>query len=182
MVVERQLKREGKTRTELGREKFLERVWEWKERSGNTISQQMRRLGASVDWSRERSRWTPSLSRAVRRSVRAALRRGLDLPRQAARELGPGAAHGAVGPRGAEHRGTRQAVAPALSRSRAAASSRRRNHAARDDARRHGRRRASRRRALSPPDRQDRRAAAHRADRSRSSRTITSIRSSARAA
>ncbi len=65
MVVERMLNREGTTRRELGRERFLERVWQWKERSGNTISQQLRRLGASVDWSRERFTMDPELSRAV---------------------------------------------------------------------------------------------------------------------
>ena len=54
MVVERQLNAEGKRRTDLSREAFVERVWAWKEQSGGTISQQMRRLGASVDWSRER--------------------------------------------------------------------------------------------------------------------------------
>ena len=65
MVVERMLEREGTIRQELGRERFLERVWQWKERSGNTISQQLRRLGASVDWSRERFTMDPELSRAV---------------------------------------------------------------------------------------------------------------------
>jgi valyl-tRNA synthetase len=65
MVVERMLNREGTSRKELGRERFLERVWQWKERSGNTISQQMRRLGASVDWSRECFTMDPKLSRAV---------------------------------------------------------------------------------------------------------------------
>src|SRR5258706_492003 len=65
MVVERLLEREGTSRAQLGREKFLERVWQWKERSGNTIVQQMRRLGASVDWTRERFTMDPGLSRAV---------------------------------------------------------------------------------------------------------------------
>ena len=65
MVVERQLNREGTSRVALGREKFLERVWQWKERSGNTISQQLRRLGASVDWSRDVFTMDPKLSRAV---------------------------------------------------------------------------------------------------------------------
>ena len=54
MVVERQLDAEGLRRTDLSREAFVERVWDWKEQSGGTISRQMRRLGASVDWSRER--------------------------------------------------------------------------------------------------------------------------------
>ncbi len=53
MVVERQLEQQGKTKHDLGREKFVERVWEWKQESGSTITRQMRRLGASCDWSRE---------------------------------------------------------------------------------------------------------------------------------
>ena len=57
MVVERQLNAAGKSRAELGREAFVERVWEWKEKSGGTIAQQMRRLGASVDWRATASRW-----------------------------------------------------------------------------------------------------------------------------
>src|SRR6188768_2555576 len=65
MVVERQLGAEGKHRLELGREKFLERVWKWKEESGGTITRQMRRLGTSVDWSRDRFTMDPDLSRAV---------------------------------------------------------------------------------------------------------------------
>ena len=65
MVVERQLNREGTSRVALGRDKFLERVWRWKERSGNTISQQLRRLGASVDWSRDAFTMDPKMSRAV---------------------------------------------------------------------------------------------------------------------
>ena len=65
MVVERQLLAEGKSRHELGRERFVEAVWEWKEKSGDTISQQMRRLGASVDWSRHRFTMDEELSRAV---------------------------------------------------------------------------------------------------------------------
>jgi valyl-tRNA synthetase len=65
MVVERQLNAEGKTRHELGREKFVERVWRWKEQSGGMITRQLRRLGASVDWSRERFTMDEGLSRAV---------------------------------------------------------------------------------------------------------------------
>ncbi len=53
MVVERQLNAEGLSRTGIGREAFVRRVWEWKEQSGDTIGRQMRRLGASVDWSNE---------------------------------------------------------------------------------------------------------------------------------
>ena len=65
MVVERQLDAEGRKRTDLSREEFLARVWRWKEQSGGTISQQLRRLGASVDWSRERFTMDAGLSQAV---------------------------------------------------------------------------------------------------------------------
>src|SRR3989440_566875 len=65
MVVERQLNAQGVKRTDLTREAFLERVWQWKEQSGGAISAQMRRLGDSVDWSRERFTMDPGLSRAV---------------------------------------------------------------------------------------------------------------------
>jgi valyl-tRNA synthetase len=65
MVVERQLNAEGVKRTDLTRAAFLERVWRWKEHSGGTITAQMRRLGDSVDWSRDRFTMDPELSRAV---------------------------------------------------------------------------------------------------------------------
>jgi valyl-tRNA synthetase len=65
MVVERQLNAEGKHRTDLSRAAFLERVWKWKEQSGGTITQQMRRLGDSVDWSRDRFTMDPGLSNTV---------------------------------------------------------------------------------------------------------------------
>ncbi|HUL18971.1 MAG TPA: valine--tRNA ligase [Steroidobacteraceae bacterium] len=65
MVVERQLNAQGVRRTDLTREAFLERVWQWKAQSGGTISAQMRRLGESVDWSRDRFTLDPELSRAV---------------------------------------------------------------------------------------------------------------------
>jgi valyl-tRNA synthetase len=65
MVVERQLGAEGKHRLDLGREGFIERVWKWKGESGSTITRQMRRLGTSVDWSRDKFTMDPDLSRAV---------------------------------------------------------------------------------------------------------------------
>jgi len=67
MVVERQLGEDGKTRYDLGREKFIERVWEWKGESGGTITKQLRRLGSSCDWNRERFTMDEGLSRAVRK-------------------------------------------------------------------------------------------------------------------
>jgi valyl-tRNA synthetase len=65
MVVERQLNAEGLNRRELGREQFTARVWQWKEQSGGTIARQMRRLGASVDWGRDRFTMDPAMSAAV---------------------------------------------------------------------------------------------------------------------
>jgi valyl-tRNA synthetase len=64
-ILEKQLKAEGKTRYDLGREKFLERAWQWKAESGGTIVNQLRRLGVSVDWSRERFTLDEGLSKAV---------------------------------------------------------------------------------------------------------------------
>src|SRR5579863_3914482 len=66
MMVERQLASEGKKRREMGREKFVERVWEWKKLYGGAILDQMKRLGASVDWDREYFTMDENLSRAVR--------------------------------------------------------------------------------------------------------------------
>ena len=65
MVVERQLAANGVSRHDLGRDKFLDKVWEWKEESGGTITRQIRRLGSSVDWSRERFTMDAGLSKAV---------------------------------------------------------------------------------------------------------------------
>ena len=65
MVVERLINAEGKTRHDYGREKFTEKIWEWKEHSGNTITKQLRRMGASLDWSRERFTMDEGLSTAV---------------------------------------------------------------------------------------------------------------------
>jgi valyl-tRNA synthetase len=67
MVIERQLEAEGLSRRELGREAFVARIWEWKEQSGGTITEQLRRLGASCDWSRERFTMDEGLSHAVRK-------------------------------------------------------------------------------------------------------------------
>lgn len=66
MVVERQLAAQNVSRHDLGREKFLEKVWEWKEQSGGTITRQIRRLGSSVDWARERFTMDDGLSEAVK--------------------------------------------------------------------------------------------------------------------
>ncbi len=65
MVVERMLEAEGKTRHDLGRDAFIDRVWQWKEQSGGRITQQLRRMGASLDWTRERFTMDEGLSHAV---------------------------------------------------------------------------------------------------------------------
>ena len=65
MVVERQLQAQSQKREQLGRDKFLEKVWEWKQESGNTITSQLRRLGSSIDWTRERFTMDPGFSKAV---------------------------------------------------------------------------------------------------------------------
>ncbi|MDQ2921598.1 MAG: valine--tRNA ligase [Acidobacteriota bacterium] len=66
LVMTRELKKEGLTRHHLGRERFVERIWKWKKESGGQITEQMRREGASVDWSREKFTMDEGLSRAVR--------------------------------------------------------------------------------------------------------------------
>ncbi len=65
MVVERQLAQQGKSRHELGREQFIDKVWEWKAESGGRITQQLRRMGAAIDWSRERFTMDEGLTAAV---------------------------------------------------------------------------------------------------------------------
>ena len=77
IVVERQLDAQGISRHELGREKFLEKVWEWKAFSGSTITRQMRRLGTSPDWSRERFTMDAGLSRTVTETFVRLYREGL---------------------------------------------------------------------------------------------------------
>ncbi|MFA6921706.1 MAG: class I tRNA ligase family protein, partial [Gallionella sp.] len=77
IVVERQLNAKNITRHDLGREKFLEKVWEWKEESGSTITRQMRRLGTSPDWSRERFTMDEGLSKSVTSSFVRLFNEGL---------------------------------------------------------------------------------------------------------
>ncbi len=76
VIVERQLKEEGTDRHRLGREKFLERIWAWKEQNQGDIENQLKRLGASVDWSRKRFTMDPDLNRAVRKVFVEAFRQG----------------------------------------------------------------------------------------------------------
>ena len=66
MLVERQLEQEGKNRNDLGRDEFISKVWEWKEKSGGIISDQIRRMGSSIDWSRDRFTMDPGYAEAVK--------------------------------------------------------------------------------------------------------------------
>ncbi|MGE0342307.1 MAG: valine--tRNA ligase [Porticoccaceae bacterium] len=77
MVVERQLEAEGLSRHDLGRDAFIDRVWQWKAESGGTITRQLRRLGASTDWSRERFTMDEGFSRAVREAFVRLYEKGL---------------------------------------------------------------------------------------------------------
>ncbi|MBX9642000.1 MAG: class I tRNA ligase family protein, partial [Mycobacteriaceae bacterium] len=77
MVVTRQLEQQGESRNSLGREAFIDKVWEWKEQSGSTITRQMRRLGASCDWSRERFTMDEPLAKLVTHTFVKLYRDGL---------------------------------------------------------------------------------------------------------
>src|SRR5262249_31683854 len=77
LVVERELAKEGLKRQAMGREAFLKRVWEWKERCGDTIVGQMRKLGSSCDWSRLQFTMDPHLSKTVRHVFCALHEQGL---------------------------------------------------------------------------------------------------------
>ena len=164
IVVENQLRAEGKSRHDLGREKFVERVWEWKEESGSTITRQMRRLGASGDWSRERFTMDEGLSR------RGASKRSCGCTTTASSIAASGSSTGirSSAPRCPTSRSTARKSRASSGRSAirspmAAGVARRRHHAPRDDARRRRRRGESGRRALSRADRQAADAAADRA-------------------
>jgi cell pole-organizing protein PopZ len=144
-------------RRDMGREKFLERVWEWKAESGGMIFNQLKRLGASCDWSRERFTMDEGLSRAVLEVFVELLQAGPDLQGQAAGQLGPEAADRDLRPRSRADRGQGQSLAfryplegktSGRSGRRRPSSSTTRDHAARDDAGRHRRCRASGRRTL----------------------------------
>ena len=120
---------------------FVARVWQWKEQSGSTITRQMRRLGASCDWERERFTMDEGLSRVVTEVFVRLLRAGPHLSRQAAGQLGPGAADGGLRPRSRIARGRRPALAHPLSARRARRPRHRRDHAPGNHAgRRRGRR------------------------------------------
>ena len=154
MVVGRNIARDNLTRDGLGREKFIEKVWEWKQESGDTIARQMRRMGASGDWSREVFTMDAMPSHGGGRSVRAVVRRAADLPWPAARELGSGAEDGDLGPRSRQRGRRRVHVVDPVPAQRRHRLPHRRDHAPGDDARRRRADGASGRRTLCAPGRQ----------------------------
>ena len=99
-AVEKDLAKEGKNRHQLGRDKFEKKVWEWRETYGNRILNQLRRLGASCDWSRERFTLDDGLSRAVNEVFVRLYKAKPHLQGSAAHQLVPAMRNRAVGPRG----------------------------------------------------------------------------------
>ena len=148
IVVERQLDAQGISRHDLGREKFLEKVWEWKEQSGSTITRQMRRLGTSPDWSRERFTMDEGLSKAVTEVFVRLYREGLIYRGKRLVNWDPVLRHRGVRPRSRQHRGRRLHLGNQLSAGRRLRLSDRRHHPPGNPARRHRRRGASGGRAL----------------------------------
>ena len=148
MVVERNLESQGLKRAEIGREAFLEHVWEWKAQSGGAITRQLRRLGASCDWAHERFTMDEGFQRAVTHAFVELYKRGLALSRQAPGQLGPQIPDRDQRPRGRNPRRPGQVLDLELSARRRLGRDPGRDDAARNDARRHGGRGAPRRRAL----------------------------------
>ena len=143
MVVERQLAGERKTRHDLGREAFIQRVWEWKAKSGGTINRQLRRLGASPDWSRERFTMDEGLSAAVQAVFIHLYEEGIIYRGKRLVNWDP-VLHTAVSDlEVTQRRRTRLTMAYSLSVGRGWRRSDRRHHPPGDHAGRHRRRRAS---------------------------------------
>ena len=174
-VVERQLAAEGLSRHDLGREAFVERVWQWKAESGGAILGQMRRLGDGVDWSRERFTMDEGLSRAVQTIFKRLYDDGLIYRAERIINWCPRCLT-ALSDIEVEHTDDDGEL---VSIRYGDGDGRRRHHPGRDDARRHRGGGAPGRRALPAPGRHRGRAAADRPRASRSSPTRTSTRSSA---
>ena len=160
-LVERALEAEGTSRRELGREAFIERTWEWKAEYGGAILAQMRRLGESVDWSRERFTMDEGLNRAVVTIFKRLYDDGLIYRAERMVNWSPEMRSVLTRHRGrAPRRRGRAGLHPLRRRRRLGG---RGHHPGRDHARRHRHRGAPRRRALRAPDRPRDRAAAGRA-------------------
>ena len=145
----RMLAKEGTQRKDLGREEFERRVWKWKAESGGVIKQQMIRLGASCDWTRERFTLEPALYRAVLEAFLRLVSRGIDLSRALHGELVPALPDGDQRSGSGAQRARGKFVVHPLSRGRLAAGiSGGGDHASGNHAGRYGCGRASRGRAL----------------------------------
>ena len=141
IVVENQLKLEGTSRHDLGREAFVDRVWAWKEESGSTITRQMRRMGTSGDWSRERFTMDDGLSAAVLETFVRLHEDGLIYRGKRLVNWDPTLRHRGVRPRGRQRGGAGPDLGDPLSARRRHGFAGRRDDAAGDDAgRRRGRR------------------------------------------
>ncbi len=144
MVVERQLNAAGSSRIALGRDAFVERVWEWKNTSGGLIAQQLRRLGASVDWRRDKFTMDPELSQAVTEAFVRLYQEGLIYRGKRLVNWDPVLKTALSDLEVVADGGDGQPVASALSAVRRQRLSRRRDHPAGNHAGRHGGRGASR--------------------------------------
>ncbi len=162
MVVERQMARTQQKRTDFTREEFVAKVWEWKEESGGEITQQLRRLGCSMDWANERFTMDEGFSKAVLKVFVDLYNQGLLYRDKRLVNWDPGLGTAICDLEVETTRDQRQLLASALSaRGRQRASSGR-DDAARDDARRHGGRGEPDRRALYGAGRQEGAPADHR--------------------
>ena len=159
-VVERELAKEGLSRHDLGREAFVERVWQWKAEYGGKILSQMRRLGDSVDWSRERFTMDEGLSRAVQTIFKRLYDDNLIYRAERIINWCPRCLT-ALSDIEVDHTDDEGELV-SIRYGDGRRLDRGRHHPGRDDARRHRRRRAPGRRPVQAPDRQDRRAAADR--------------------
>ncbi len=115
MVVDRELAKEGISRFDLGREKFVERIWEWKEQHAGLIKDQLTRLGSSADWKRERFTLDPGLSRAVRHVFVSLYEEGLIYRGSGDGELVPLLPHGDLRHRSRVSRAQREALGDRVS-------------------------------------------------------------------
>ena len=153
-VVERELAKEGLTRHELGREAFIERTWEWLDHYGGVIMGQLRRLGASLDYRRERFTMDERVHQGGAQVLRPSVRPRPPVSREPNRQLVPALRQRDLRPRGQPSRRERHAVHDPLSPRGRRGRAHDRDGAPADHARRRRRRGASRRRALPASDRQ----------------------------
>ena len=143
VVVERMIAKDGLSRHDLGRQEFIATVWRWVDQYGDRIYEQIKRLGASCDWSRQAFTLDEGPSKAVRTTFVNLYEKGAGLPRRAHRELVPTLRHGPIRPGGEARREGRQPLPHPLRPERRQRRPDYRHHEAGDSARRHRRGRQS---------------------------------------